>query len=93
LFISATKENFEEFRERIYEAVRHIHVTVSLTISFSIQIIKMLWRKKTKEDKERVRSRNISTNRITLILLKFSSGFETTPAFNAPAASGRIPCI
>jgi GTP-binding protein HflX len=28
LFISATnKENFEEFRERVYEAVRHIHVT------------------------------------------------------------------
>jgi GTP-binding protein HflX len=31
LFISATnKENFEEFRERVYEAVRHIHVTVFL---------------------------------------------------------------
>ncbi len=28
LFISATnKENFEEFRERVYEAVRHIHIT------------------------------------------------------------------
>jgi len=28
LFISATnKENFEEFRERIYEAVRQIHIT------------------------------------------------------------------
>ncbi|MCG9792072.1 GTPase HflX [Flavobacterium algicola] len=28
LFISATnKENFEEFRERVYESVRHIHVT------------------------------------------------------------------
>ncbi|HEY4618160.1 MAG TPA: GTPase HflX [Flavobacterium sp.] len=28
LFISATnKENFEEFRERLYEAVRHIHIT------------------------------------------------------------------
>jgi GTP-binding protein HflX len=28
LFISATqKENFEEFRERVYEAVREIHVT------------------------------------------------------------------
>ena len=28
LFISATnKENFEEFKERIYEAVRHIHIT------------------------------------------------------------------
>jgi GTPase len=28
IFISATnKENFEEFRERVYEAVRHIHVT------------------------------------------------------------------
>jgi len=27
LFISATnKENFEEFRERVYEAVRHIHI-------------------------------------------------------------------
>jgi GTP-binding protein HflX len=28
LFISAThKENFEEFRERVYEAVRQIHIT------------------------------------------------------------------
>ncbi len=28
LFISATnKENFEEFREKVYEAVRHIHIT------------------------------------------------------------------
>jgi GTP-binding protein HflX len=28
LFISATnKENFEEFRERVYESVRHIHIT------------------------------------------------------------------
>lgn len=28
LFISATnKENFEEFRENVYEAVRHIHIT------------------------------------------------------------------
>ena len=28
LFISAVhKENFEEFRERVYEAVRHIHIT------------------------------------------------------------------
>ncbi len=28
LFISAkNKENFEEFRERVYEAVRHIHIT------------------------------------------------------------------
>ncbi|MFE3868319.1 GTPase HflX [Flavobacterium sp. LS2P90] len=28
LFISATnKQNFEEFRERVYEAVRHIHIT------------------------------------------------------------------
>jgi GTP-binding protein HflX len=28
LFISATdKENFEEFREKVYDAVRHIHVT------------------------------------------------------------------
>ncbi|HEX8268527.1 MAG TPA: GTPase HflX [Flavobacterium sp.] len=28
LFISATqKENFEEFRERVYEAVRHIHIS------------------------------------------------------------------
>ncbi|SDW15216.1 GTPase HflX [Flavobacterium degerlachei] len=28
LFISATnRENFEEFRERVYEAVRHIHIT------------------------------------------------------------------
>ena len=28
LFISATeKENFEEFREKVYEAVREIHIT------------------------------------------------------------------
>jgi GTP-binding protein HflX len=28
LFISATeKENFEEFRERVYESVRQIHIT------------------------------------------------------------------
>jgi GTP-binding protein HflX len=28
LFISATnKENFEEFRERVYETVREIHIT------------------------------------------------------------------
>jgi GTP-binding protein HflX len=35
LFISATnKENFEELRERLYEVVREIHITVFLTISF-----------------------------------------------------------
>jgi hypothetical protein len=49
LFRQQIKRIWEEFRERVYEAVRHIHVTVSLTISFSIQIIKMLWRK-TKEE-------------------------------------------
>jgi GTPase len=28
IFISATnKENFEEFRERVYEAVREIHIS------------------------------------------------------------------
>jgi GGDEF domain-containing protein len=69
LFISATnKENFEEFRERVYEAVRHIHVTVSLTISF-IQIIKMLWRKKTKRRKRQITYSLKKENNLILLIL------------------------
>jgi GTP-binding protein HflX len=51
-FISATnKENFEEFRERVYEAVRHIHITRFRTISSYIQITRC-HRKEDKDDEE-----------------------------------------
>jgi hypothetical protein len=51
-FISATnKENFEEFRERVYEAVRHIHIT-RFHNKFYIQITKMPSKKKTKTTKK-----------------------------------------
>jgi GTP-binding protein HflX len=39
LFISAThKENFEEFRERVYEAVRQIHITRFPTTNSCIRL-------------------------------------------------------
>ena len=42
LFISAIeKENLEEFRERIYEKVRQIHITRFPIINFYIQILKI----------------------------------------------------
>jgi GTP-binding protein HflX len=51
LFISAThKENFEEFRERVYEAVRQIHIT-----RFLQQILVSDY--KEKEEKRRRRKR------------------------------------
>ena len=41
LFISATeKANFEEFREKVYEAVREIHITVSHTTNSYTPITK-----------------------------------------------------
>jgi hypothetical protein len=52
-FISATnKENFEEFRERVYEAVRHIHIT-RLTSS-CIQITKMPSKRRQRRRRNRV---------------------------------------
>jgi GTP-binding protein HflX len=53
LFISATnKENFEEFRERVYEAVRHIHVTRFPYNKFLYPDYKDAVEKEDKEDKE-----------------------------------------
>jgi hypothetical protein len=54
-FISATnKENFEEFRERVYEAVRHIHITRFPTISSCIQITKMPSKRRQRRRRNRV---------------------------------------
>jgi len=53
LFISATnKENFEEFRERVYEAVRHIHITRFPYNKFLYPDYKDAVEKEEKEDKE-----------------------------------------
>jgi GTP-binding protein HflX len=53
LFISATnKENFEEFRERVYEAVRHIHVTRFPYNKFLYPDYKDAVEKEDKEDEE-----------------------------------------
>ncbi|MGO4817060.1 GTPase HflX [Flavobacterium sp. W22_SRS_FP1] len=55
LFISATnKENFEEFRERVYEAVRHIHITRFPYNKFLYPDYKDAVEKEDKEDKEEV---------------------------------------
>lgn len=53
LFISATKkENFEEFRERVYEAVRHIHITRFPYNKFLYPDYKDAVEKEEKEDLE-----------------------------------------
>jgi len=53
LFISATnKENFEEFRERVYEAVRHIHITRFPYNKFLYPDYKDAVEKEEKEEKE-----------------------------------------
>lgn len=53
LFISATnKENFEEFRERVYEAVRHIHITRFPYNKFLYPDYKDAVEKEDKEDEE-----------------------------------------
>jgi GTP-binding protein HflX len=53
LFISATnKENFEEFRERVYEAVRHIHITRFPYNKFLYPDYKDAVEKEEKEDNE-----------------------------------------
>jgi GTP-binding protein HflX len=52
-FISATnKENFEEFRERVYEAVRHIHITRFPYNKFLYPDYKDAIEKKTKTTKK-----------------------------------------
>ena len=53
LFISATnKENFEEFRERVYEAVRHIHITRFPYNKFLYPDYKDAVEKEDKDDEE-----------------------------------------
>ncbi|HEU4788184.1 MAG TPA: GTPase HflX [Flavobacterium sp.] len=53
LFISATqKENFEEFRERVYEAVRQIHITRFPYNKFLYPDYKDAVEKEEKEDNE-----------------------------------------
>jgi GTP-binding protein HflX len=53
LFISATnKENFEEFRERVYEAVRQIHITRFPYNKFLYPDYKDAVEKEEKEDEE-----------------------------------------
>ena len=53
LFISATnKENFEEFRERVYEAVRQIHITLFPYNKFLYPDYKDAIEKKKKEENE-----------------------------------------
>ena len=53
LFISATnKENFEEFRERVYEAVRQIHITRFPYNKFLYPDYKDAIEKEEKEEKE-----------------------------------------
>ncbi|RTY95844.1 GTPase HflX [Flavobacterium sp. GT3R68] len=53
LFISATqKENFEDFRERVYEAVRHIHITRFPYNKFLYPDYKDAVEKEEKEDLE-----------------------------------------
>jgi GTP-binding protein HflX len=53
LFISATeKENFEEFRERVYEAVRQIHITRFPYNKFLYPDYKDAVEKEEKEEKE-----------------------------------------
>ena len=53
LFISATqKQNFEEFRERVYEAVRHIHITRFPYNKFLYPDYKDAVEKEDKEDNE-----------------------------------------
>ncbi|MFV8368862.1 GTPase HflX [Flavobacterium sp. LB2R40] len=53
LFISATnKENFEEFRERVYEAVRHIHITRFPYNKFLYPDYKDAVEKEEKDDEE-----------------------------------------
>lgn len=53
LFISATnKENFEEFRERVYEAVRHIHITRFPYNKFLYPDYKDAVEKEDKDDQE-----------------------------------------
>jgi GTP-binding protein HflX len=51
--LSATnKENFEEFRERVYEAVRHIHITRFPHNKFYILIIRDAVEKEVDDDEE-----------------------------------------
>jgi len=53
LFISATnKENFEDFRERVYEAVRHIHITRFPYNKFLYPDYKDAIEKEDKDDQE-----------------------------------------
>jgi GTP-binding protein HflX len=53
LFISAThKENFEEFRERVYEAVRQIHITRFPTTNSCIGLQRRGREEKTEEENE-----------------------------------------
>jgi GTP-binding protein HflX len=51
LFISATQKNFEEFRERVYESVRQIHITRFPTTNSCIRLQRR-GRRKDEEENE-----------------------------------------
>jgi GTP-binding protein HflX len=64
--LATNKENFEEFRERVYEAVRHIHITRFPYNKFLYPDYKDAIEKKTKTKKK---SSNFLYNINILILL------------------------
>jgi hypothetical protein len=71
LFISAThKENFEEFRERVYEAVRQIHIT-----RFLQQILYPITKTVEKEEKTKKKTNNVLLHIKYSIPLTFQEGF------------------